>query len=83
MPTVPACGAEGMLAPPRQTRPHLEKATRASYSRLVGIRVVLADDQYLVREGIRRLLESSDEVEITAVCDDLDSLLAAVDAEHA
>ena len=46
------------------------------------IRIVLADDQYLVREGIRRLLETSDEVEITAVCDDLDSLLAAVDAEE-
>ena len=42
---------------------------------------MLADDQYLVREGLRRLLESSDEVEITAVCDDLDTLLAAVDAE--
>ena len=42
---------------------------------------MLADDQYLVREGIRRLLESSDEVEIITVCDDLDSLLAAVDAE--
>ena len=41
---------------------------------------MLADDQYLVREGIRRLLESSDEVEVTTVCDDLDSLLAAVEA---
>ena len=46
------------------------------------IRVVLAEDQYLVREGLRRLLETSDEVEITAVCDDLDSLLAAVAAEE-
>jgi DNA-binding NarL/FixJ family response regulator len=43
--------------------------------------VVLADDQYLVREGVRGLLESSNEVEVTAVCDDLDSLLAAVDVE--
>ena len=42
---------------------------------------MLADDHYLVREGVRRLLESSDEVEVTAVCDDLDSLLTAVDAE--
>ena len=42
---------------------------------------MLADDQYLVREGIRSLLESSDEVEIIAVCDDLDSLLAAVEDE--
>ena len=47
----------------------------------MAIRIVLADDQYLVREGVRRLLESSDEVEVTAVCDDLDSLLTAVDAE--
>ena len=46
------------------------------------IRVVLAEDQYFVREGIRRLLETHDELEVAAVCDDLDSLLAAVDAER-
>ena len=45
------------------------------------IRLVLADDHYLVREGIRRLLETEPELEVAAVCDDLDSLLAAVDAE--
>jgi DNA-binding NarL/FixJ family response regulator len=45
------------------------------------IRVVLAEDQYIVREGIRRLLETQPDVEIAAVCDDLDSLLAAVEAE--
>jgi DNA-binding NarL/FixJ family response regulator len=48
----------------------------------VPIRLVLADDHYLVREGIRRLLETEPELEVTAVCDDLDSLLAAVDVEH-
>jgi DNA-binding NarL/FixJ family response regulator len=47
----------------------------------VPIRVVLADDQYLVREGLRRLLESHDEIEVVAVSQDVDSLLAAVDAE--
>jgi DNA-binding NarL/FixJ family response regulator len=31
---------------------------------------------------LRRLLESSDEVEVAAVCEDLDSLLAAVEAEQ-
>jgi DNA-binding NarL/FixJ family response regulator len=46
------------------------------------IRVVLAEDQYIVREGIRRLLETQPDVEIAAVCDDLDSLLAAVEAEE-
>jgi DNA-binding NarL/FixJ family response regulator len=46
------------------------------------IRVVLAEDQYIVREGIRRLLETQPDVEIAAVCDDLGSLLAAVEAEE-
>jgi DNA-binding NarL/FixJ family response regulator len=48
----------------------------------VAIRVVLAEDHYLVREGVRRLLESDPEIEVAAVSDDLESLLAAVDAER-
>jgi DNA-binding NarL/FixJ family response regulator len=43
------------------------------------IRVVLADDHYLVREGVRRLLESDADVAVVDVAEDLDSLLAAVD----
>jgi DNA-binding NarL/FixJ family response regulator len=46
------------------------------------IRLVLAEDQYLVREGVRRLLETPPDLEVAAVCDDLDSLLAAVAAEQ-
>jgi DNA-binding NarL/FixJ family response regulator len=46
------------------------------------IRLVLAEDHYLVREGIRRLLESQPDLEVAAVCDDLGSLLDAVDAER-
>jgi DNA-binding NarL/FixJ family response regulator len=46
------------------------------------IRLVLAEDHYLVREGIRRLLESGHGIEVAAVCDDLDSLLEAVDHER-
>ncbi len=46
------------------------------------IRLVIAEDHYLVREGLRRLLETQDDLEVAAVCDDLDSLLAAVDAER-
>jgi DNA-binding NarL/FixJ family response regulator len=45
------------------------------------IRLVIADDHLLVREGVRKLLESQPDIEIAAVCEDLDSLLAAVDAE--
>jgi DNA-binding NarL/FixJ family response regulator len=46
------------------------------------IRLVLADDHYLVREGIRRLLETRPELDVVAACGDLGSLLAAVDAER-
>jgi DNA-binding NarL/FixJ family response regulator len=45
------------------------------------IRLVLAEDNYLVREGVRRLIETEPELELAAVCEDLASLLAAVDAE--
>jgi DNA-binding NarL/FixJ family response regulator len=48
----------------------------------VPIRVVLAEDHYLVREGVRRLLETQPDVEVAAVCGDLDALLAAVEAER-
>jgi DNA-binding NarL/FixJ family response regulator len=48
----------------------------------VSIRVVLAEDHYLVREGVRRLLETHPDVEVAAACDDLPSLLAAVEQER-
>jgi DNA-binding NarL/FixJ family response regulator len=48
----------------------------------VPIRLVLAEDHYLVREGLRRLLETQPDLEVAAVCGDLGSLLAAVDAER-
>jgi DNA-binding NarL/FixJ family response regulator len=46
------------------------------------IRLVLAEDHLIVREGVRRLLETQPDLEIAAVCGDLDSLLAAVKAEQ-
>jgi DNA-binding NarL/FixJ family response regulator len=42
---------------------------------------VLADDHFLVREGIARLLAGQPDVEVVASCGDLDSLMAAVEAE--
>lgn len=48
----------------------------------MAIRLVLAEDHYLLREGVRRLLEEEPGFEIAAVCADLDSLLAAVDRAH-
>lgn len=42
------------------------------------IRVVLAEDSYLVREGIKRLVEAQDDLELVGTCADLDELLDAV-----
>jgi DNA-binding NarL/FixJ family response regulator len=47
----------------------------------VGIRIVLAEDNYLVREGVTRLLATEPELELVAVCEDFDSLLAAIESE--
>jgi DNA-binding NarL/FixJ family response regulator len=46
---------------------------------VTALRVALADDHYLVREGTRRLLESSDEVEVVAAVEDAEQLLVAVE----
>ena len=45
------------------------------------IRVVLGEDNVLVREGVRALLNSYDDVEVVGVAEDAPSLLAAA-AEH-
>jgi DNA-binding NarL/FixJ family response regulator len=44
----------------------------------VPIKVVLAEDSYLVREGVRRLLEHEPDIDLVAVCEDYDSLLEAI-----
>ena len=46
------------------------------------IRIVLAEDSYLVREGIKTLIDSHPDLELTAACEDLDSLLRAIDEQH-
>lgn len=45
------------------------------------IRLVLADDHYLVREGVAALIATEPDLELVATCGDYDSTLAAV-AEH-
>jgi DNA-binding NarL/FixJ family response regulator len=46
------------------------------------IRVVLADDSYIVREGVRELMRGLDDITVVAACSDFDSLKAAIDHEH-
>jgi DNA-binding NarL/FixJ family response regulator len=60
----------------------VEKVTSPPYPQHVPIRLVLAEDHYLIREALRGLLAARDDFEIAAVCEDLDSLLEAVEAER-
>jgi DNA-binding NarL/FixJ family response regulator len=43
------------------------------------LRLVLAEDSFLMRDGINALLELDDEVDVVASCEDYDTLLAAVE----
>ncbi len=45
----------------------------------VAIRVALADDSLLVREGLYELLHGENDIEMVASCEDLPSLLEAID----
>jgi DNA-binding NarL/FixJ family response regulator len=44
------------------------------------VRVLIADDAYLIREGLRQLLELSDAVEVVGSCADESETIAAIEA---
>ena len=52
-----------------------------SYGRAVTLRLVLAEDDYLLREGLRGMLAAEEDIAVVATCSDLDGLRAAVE-EH-
>jgi DNA-binding NarL/FixJ family response regulator len=47
----------------------------------VPLTVALADDSFLVREVLLQLLAADTEIEVIAVCEDMDALLAAVEQQ--
>jgi DNA-binding NarL/FixJ family response regulator len=47
----------------------------------MAVRVVLAEDNYLVREGVKTLVETEDDLEVVGVCEDYDTLIATVEAQ--
>jgi DNA-binding NarL/FixJ family response regulator len=47
----------------------------------VPIRVVVAEDNYLVREGVVRLLGTEPDLDVVAAYEDFDALIAGVDAD--
>ena len=48
----------------------------------MAIRVILAEDNYLAREGIVRVLESIEDLELVGAYGDLDGVRGAIDADR-
>jgi DNA-binding NarL/FixJ family response regulator len=46
------------------------------------LRVVVGEDSFLAREAIGALLESTEEIELVATCEDADALRAAIERER-
>ena len=63
----------------RSTRPDSDEL----YARPVTLRLIIAEDSLLVREGVAKLLAEQEGVEVVALCADYDELMAAVDAHPA
>ncbi len=47
----------------------------------MAVRIILAEDNYLVREGLGKLIDTEPDLELVAACADFDSLIAAVTTE--
>jgi DNA-binding NarL/FixJ family response regulator len=62
------------------TVPLRRPTTLPAVNRIV-LRVAIADDSYLVREGLSHLLDGSPELEVVAVCEDTYSLLEAIERD--
>jgi DNA-binding NarL/FixJ family response regulator len=54
----------------------------APYAGTMAIRVVFAEDSYLMRKAVTNLLDSDGEVELVATCEDFDSLIETIEAEE-
>jgi DNA-binding NarL/FixJ family response regulator len=48
----------------------------------MAIRVVLAEDNFLLRTAVEQLIATQDDLDLVAVCSDLPTLLAAIDEHH-
>jgi DNA-binding NarL/FixJ family response regulator len=49
---------------------------------VVTLRLILAEDNLLAREGLRSMLGAVPELDVVAVCEDYDELLAAADSQR-
>jgi DNA-binding NarL/FixJ family response regulator len=57
-------------------------APRETTADALALRVVVADDSYLMREALVHVLDAADGIDVVATCGDRDTLLATVDAQR-
>jgi DNA-binding NarL/FixJ family response regulator len=55
------------------------RSVATHYTDVMPLRVVVADDALIAREGVVRVLEHADEIEVVESCCDYDEVIAAVD----
>ena len=53
-----------------------------TYGCPMALRIVVAEDNLLVREGLVRLLSTAPDIEVVASCDEYDAVVAAVEEHH-
>ena len=69
--------------PPSSRPAHLDRAAAPGRNGAVErITVLLADDNLIVREGVRALLSRDQDVEVVGVAGDYDELVARADELH-
>lgn len=69
-----------MLVIKQEREPQRPVASKPEPARTAALRVIIADDSYLIREGLRQVLAFAPTMEVVGLCADAPSLLAAVDA---
>src|SRR5687767_14506602 len=57
-------------------------ATNPSNGHRRQLKVIAADDSFLIREALQRMLAGSQALKLAAMCSDGDELLAAVEKHH-
>jgi len=65
-----------MMIPPRSTEASSVTGTQKDPSGNARLRVLIAEDQYLMREGTRRLLDEHGGLDVVGVASDYDGVIA-------
>jgi len=75
-------GPYGCRHPGETQARSIARAAESPESVAVALRIVLADDSYLIREALTHVLAAADDIDVVAVCADCDSLMEAIEAEQ-